>query len=50
MMTHQTWTPNHRLPIYSECLGMEDLSQAEDLVCRLINLLGSSFHNVDCAV
>ena len=43
VMTRPPWTPMHQLPIYAKSPRMEDLSVAEDLACRLINLPSSPF-------
>jgi len=42
MMTRPVWTLMHRLPMFSDCPRM-DLSVAEDLERRIINIPSSSF-------
>lgn len=46
IMTRPAWTLMHRLPMFSGCPGM-DLSVAEDLEERLINIPSSSFLGVE---
>ncbi len=47
LMTRPSWTLMHRLDIYKSCPRMDDLSLAEDIERRLINIPSSSFLGAD---
>jgi perosamine synthetase len=46
IMTRPAWTPMHKLPMYNDCPRM-DLSVAEDLAARIVNLPSSAYLALD---